>query len=98
MTPPMLPTRLLCSPEQAAVGIPRRKNGRSQNAMGYWTITIEGTGAHHNPDFEFDANRMANELVLQLKAHGADIRRASFLFDYKGDDAGDTLPYVHMPW
>jgi hypothetical protein len=66
--------------------------------MGYWSIVIEGIGAHHNPDFAGDANRLADDLVLRLKAAGADIKRAAFLFDYKGDDAGDTLPYIVKPW
>ena len=67
--------------------------------MGYWEIVISGQGAHHNPDYEKDANRMASEFVKLLKANHQ-VSRAAFLFDYKGEHAGDTLPYVEgkEPW
>lgn len=66
--------------------------------MGYWTISIEGTGAHGNPNFERDSDRMADEFVKQLKAAGHEVRRAVFLYDYKGEHAGDTLPYHEPKW
>lgn len=46
--------------------------------MGNWNITIEGVGAHHNVDYEKDANRMAAEFVKKLQEAGHTIARASF--------------------
>src|SRR5207249_1643535 len=59
---------------------------------------IETTGAHHNPNFDKDVNRMADEFVKQLRKAGHEIRRAVFLYDYKGEHAGDTLPYREPKW
>ena len=57
--------------------------------MGDWTITIIGTGAHHNAkpvgQYEpeeaarFDANEQASAFVKQLIASGQNIRFASFV-------------------
>src|SRR3954469_1743548 len=66
--------------------------------MGYWTIVIEGSGAHHNPDHVFDANRMADDLVIKLRSAGHDIKRAAFLYDYAAGSAGQKLPYLNKPW
>ncbi len=58
--------------------------------MGDWTITIIGTGAHHNakpagryePEeaAKFDANELAKSFVDQLVASGQTIRHASFVY------------------
>lgn len=46
--------------------------------MGNWHISIEGIGAHHNPDLEQDANRMAHRFVNALRQAGHQVRRATF--------------------
>jgi len=46
--------------------------------MGNWHISIEGQGAHHNADYEQDANRMAHEFVAKLRAAGHVVTRATF--------------------
>ena len=46
--------------------------------MGNWHISIEGQGAHHNADYEQDANRMSAEFVERLKAAGHVVTRATF--------------------
>jgi hypothetical protein len=66
--------------------------------MGYWSIHVEGSGAHHNPDFVKDANRLADDFVIRLRQAGHEVKRAAFLYDYMGDAAGQTLPYVNKPW
>jgi hypothetical protein len=46
--------------------------------MGNWHISIEGQGAHHNTDYDKDANRMAHRFVEELKAAGHVVTRATF--------------------
>ncbi len=46
--------------------------------MGSWTIVIQGQGAHHNVDYDKDANRMAAEFVEALKEAGHKIESATF--------------------
>jgi hypothetical protein len=46
--------------------------------MGFWNITIRGTGCHHNGRPDIDADLAAAELVKTLKAQGATITAASF--------------------
>lgn len=46
--------------------------------MGNWNINIQGVGAHHNPDYPRDANKMAAEFVKQLQAAGHSIEAATF--------------------
>ena len=45
--------------------------------MGDWTITIEGTGCHHN-DIEDDADQLARQMVTDLRAAGHTVHRATF--------------------
>lgn len=46
--------------------------------MGNWAITIIGTGAHHNKDFDGDANKIFKKAVDELKAAGQNVEHASF--------------------
>lgn len=46
--------------------------------MGNWHISIEGQGAHHNPDYANDANRLAAEFVAKLREAGHTVTRATF--------------------
>jgi hypothetical protein len=46
--------------------------------MGNWTITIHGTGCHHNTALAEDANRMAAKVVDELVAAGHNVEHASF--------------------
>jgi hypothetical protein len=47
--------------------------------MGFWNITIQGMGIHHNhPADEKDANRMAKEFVQSLRQAGHSISSATF--------------------
>lgn len=46
--------------------------------MGNWTITIQGTGAHHNKDYPGDANKMAQKFVEELKVAGQTVESATF--------------------
>ncbi|HVI40395.1 MAG TPA: hypothetical protein VM577_07020 [Anaerovoracaceae bacterium] len=55
--------------------------------MGCWNITIRGIGAHHNPDYPADADKMAKEFVRQLKSKGHTITSASIT--YGGDERLD---------
>lgn len=44
--------------------------------MGDWTIVIVGSGAHHNPDYDGDADRIFYETVKRLKEAGQEIEHA----------------------
>lgn len=46
--------------------------------MGDWHISIRGTGAHHNKHFPSDANRLAKNLVQQLREAGHHVKSAVF--------------------
>lgn len=46
--------------------------------MGDWHISIQGTGAHHNPDYPKDANKMARKFVEDLKEAGHTVHHAEF--------------------
>ena len=46
--------------------------------MGDWHISVQGTGAHHNPDYEKDADKRFEEFVSKLKEDGHTITYASF--------------------
>lgn len=53
--------------------------------MGNWNINIQGTGAHHNKDYDKDANKMAKNFVDDLKAAGHHIEGATFTHGSKED-------------
>ncbi len=53
--------------------------------MGNWSITIQGVGAHHNKEYEKDANRLARQFVNKLTAMGHIIERADFTHGGKED-------------
>ena len=44
----------------------------------HWTITIQGTGDHHNSRDD-DANHLAEEFVETLREAGQEVRSAYFL-------------------
>jgi hypothetical protein len=46
--------------------------------MGEWAIIIQGSGAHDNPDYPQDADKMAKQFVEDLKAAGHQIESATF--------------------
>lgn len=46
--------------------------------MGDWTITVHGTGAHHNKDYPQDADKMADTFVRGLREAGHTVHSASF--------------------
>jgi hypothetical protein len=46
--------------------------------MGNWSITIIGTGAHHNKDYEGDADKIFKKTVEELQKAGQIIEHASF--------------------
>lgn len=48
--------------------------------MGNWNITIRGVGAHHNENYEKDANRLAAEFVQRLEAAGHIVHEASITY------------------
>jgi hypothetical protein len=53
--------------------------------VGNWNINnIQGVGSHHN-GADYDADRLARELVEQLKAKGHDVEHASFTYGAKQD-------------
>lgn len=45
--------------------------------MGQWTIVIQGTGIHHNPDPK-DANEIAKRFVKELTDAGHQVTHAAF--------------------
>lgn len=53
--------------------------------MGQWTITIHGTGCHHNIDVPEDANRMAGRFVKELTAAGHHVSGAMFTHGVRDD-------------
>jgi len=61
--------------------------------MGYWNITIEGTGAHHNKKHADDANRLAAEFVQKLRDAGHTVSHASFTHSGR-DDIGAGAKYI----
>lgn len=63
--------------------------------MGNWTITIQGTGAHHNREYPRDANVMAAAFVEDLEAAGHDIESATFT--HGGRDDLRAVPYRQAP-
>lgn len=48
--------------------------------MGNWAINIQGMGAHHNEDNEFDADKMTAKFVSELIAAGHLVENATFTF------------------
>lgn len=58
--------------------------------MGNWTITIHGVGAHHNEDYDKDANRMAAEFADKLKAAGHSVEHVSFTSGSREDLLSST--------
>ena len=57
--------------------------------MGDWTITIHGTGCHHNANnYPADADKIAAACVAQLQTAGHKIKSA--MFTHGGRD--DLLP------
>ncbi len=46
--------------------------------MGHYLILVEGYGAHHNADYEWDAEKKAKEFVKALAEHGHNIVVAEF--------------------
>lgn len=61
--------------------------------MGDWNITIKGVGAHHNKDYDKDANKMAADFVARLKAAGHAVTHASFTHG-GADDISDPDKYL----
>lgn len=59
--------------------------------MGNWNINIQGVGAHHNPDYDKDANKMAKKFVDDLKEAGHHIEGATFTHGGKEDIAPATV-------
>ena len=51
--------------------------------MGNWNINIQGAGCHHNENNPTDADRMAAEFVLALKAAGHTVESANITFGAK---------------
>jgi hypothetical protein len=45
--------------------------------MGNWAITIIGTGAHNNKDYDGDADKILKKTVDELKAAGQNVEHAS---------------------
>ena len=54
--------------------------------MGNWAITIIGTGAHHNKDYEGDANKIFKKTVDELKKEGHWIDHASFTYGSRDEE------------
>ena len=63
--------------------------------MGDWTITVHGTGAHHNQDYPNDADRMSEDFVRRLKEAGHTVHHASFTHGarqkLKGDPTAESV-------
>jgi hypothetical protein len=53
--------------------------------MGNWTITIHGTGIHHNRETPADANRMAKAFVSELIKKGHSVEGATFTHGGRDD-------------
>lgn len=53
--------------------------------MGNWTIVIIGTGAHHNKDYEYDADKIFRETVKQLEKAGHQIEHASITYSARDE-------------
>lgn len=47
--------------------------------MGDWTITVQGTGCHHNGKREIDADLATADFVAELKKQGHTVHRADFV-------------------
>jgi hypothetical protein len=67
--------------------------------MGNWTITIEGTGAHHNDGNGVqiqhgDANRMAAELAANLACAGHKVTSAVIVCEGEEHDIIDGAKYL----
>lgn len=45
---------------------------------GDWQIVIKGSGPHHNPNCDADADRVAGDFVRALEQCGAHLERATF--------------------
>jgi hypothetical protein len=69
--------------------------------MGNWNITILGTGAHHNDYNVFDANKMADRFVQELKDAGHTVESATFTYGgrdvFKSTDGYGMGTYVGVP-
>lgn len=63
--------------------------------MGNWTITIHGTGAHHNRKPAVDADLAAVELVQKLQAMGQTVSAATFTWGNREDLLEKAKP--HLP-
>jgi len=48
--------------------------------MGNWNITIQGVGAHHNKDYEKDANLMFEQFIKELREAGHYVHHASMTY------------------
>ena len=46
--------------------------------MGNWTVVIQGTGAHHNKEYQNDADKMYDAFLKHLIESGQQINHASF--------------------
>lgn len=51
--------------------------------MGFYIITIKGSGAHHNDDLKADADKMAFKFLHDLQFAGHKITEASFISSYQ---------------
>ncbi len=58
--------------------------------MGNWAIIIEGTGAHDNPNYPNDADKLAKKFVRQLCEAGHTLMHAAFV-------AGGTKDLMPQP-
>lgn len=61
--------------------------------MGCWNINIQGVGAHHNTNYDKDANVMAQKFVNELRAAGHHVESATFT--HGGKD--EIMPNVDAP-
>jgi hypothetical protein len=59
--------------------------------MGDWTIVIHGLGAHHNGK-DFDADKMAQDLVYELRRQGHTIKDAKFTYGECTELSGKSFP------
>lgn len=62
--------------------------------MGAWKIEIDGHGCHHNKGRKDDAERIAAEAVMRLKAAGHDVSRAKFTLVGSEDDLAEPFAYL----
>lgn len=57
--------------------------------MGNWHIAIDGTGCHHNENYDADADKAFFEFIEKLKKDGHIISYASFTYGGRAEHYGD---------